>query len=430
MSAATLVMVISALVISAIELLVGFTAGWMVRGEKKEPEATSEPTQPNEQELRRVQSALLDMQGVAAGVAADVGEHSARVERISQDLNESADGASVAKAVRDIVTANEALQNRLEEAEKRLAEQAEQLKTQETAALTDPLTGIRNRRAFDADLERRFAEWFRLGTPVSLMMIDVDFFKKFNDQYGHQAGDEVLKGMARTFQNTVREIDVAARYGGEEFAVIMPGTQLEQAKIACERVRQAAEAARFTSENKELKATISIGLSEVNNTDTLESLIKRADDALYAAKKGGRNRAYLHDGQETRPVLAAATKAPTAEELEAERRKFCRKQRVAAYDGGVLPAIESFREVQCQDISVEGFSFLAREGLNLDNLVVALGTAPHYTFMAAAVVRTVPVAVEYGGGFKVECRFTHRFALDENGQRVAVPLGSGELVNV
>lgn len=418
MSGSIILIIVTALVISAVQVAVGFGVGWWMRNQQggDSPVDTAE--------MERARQILAGMQNLAADVAADVGQHSARMEKISQDLAVSTDGPvgaaqqeAVNKAVNDIVAANGELKRKLREAEQRLAQQSEMLKTQEIAARTDALTGINNRRAFDTELERRFGEWFRLGIPLSLIMVDVDFFKKFNDKYGHQAGDEVLKTVARTLARTMRDIDVVARFGGEEFAVILIGTRLAEAKFAAERLRQAIESAQVEFEGQNLQVTASLGLAEVDTEDSIESLVKRADEALYAAKKAGRNRGYLHRSGECLPLLEAPATvlegAPAAlapDDPDAEKRQFRRKQRIARYDGGPLPDPSEYREVLCQEISIEGFTFITREPIDFQSLVVALGAAPSYTFMGAELVKATPVAQEYGGGHKVECRFTERIA--------------------
>ena len=114
------------------------------------------------------------------------------------------------------------LQNRLAQAEKQIAAQAADLRSYETEARTDSLTGLANRRAFDDEMQRRFAEWQRRRTPFSLMILDIDHFKQFNDSHGHPAGDEVLRNVGKVLVKTARQMDLPCRYGGEEFAVILP----------------------------------------------------------------------------------------------------------------------------------------------------------------------------------------------------------------
>ena len=158
----------------------------------------------------------------------------------------------------------------------------------------DPLTGINNRRAFDESLLVHTAEQNRYPSPLSLAMIDVDGFKQVNDAHGHLQGDRTLQELARDLKASVRECDFLARYGGEEFAVLMPRTELHAACNLAERMR--------TSVAANMPLTISIGLAEWLPSDTPSTFISRADTALYAAKDGGRNCVYLHEGPTGRIV--------------------------------------------------------------------------------------------------------------------------------
>lgn len=173
-------------------------------------------------------------------------------------------------------------------------------------ARTDPLTGLANRRALNQELDRRLAQLQRQETPLSLLLIDVDHFKQFNDNHGHQAGDEMLCLMARALRDTVRDMDLATRYGGEEFAIVLPGTDLGNGKRAAERIRRAVSEIEFTFRGAVLRDTVSVGLAQATEQDDAQSLIHRADDALYAAKEGGRNRSYFHDGQSCLPIPSTA----------------------------------------------------------------------------------------------------------------------------
>ena len=121
------------------------------------------------------------------------------------------------------------------------------------------------------------------------MMIDIDFFKKVNDTYGHASGDAVLRTVAMTIKETLRESDIPSRYGGEEFAVLLPYTHLEEAVIVGERLRKAVEEKEILLENQTIKVTISMGLAEFDKTESGEKLFERADKALYKAKTEGRN---------------------------------------------------------------------------------------------------------------------------------------------
>lgn len=157
-------------------------------------------------------------------------------------------------------------------------------------ATLDALTNLNNRRQFETRLGQEISITKRQNNPLCAMMIDIDFFKKVNDTYGHAAGDEVLRSVAAIIKEQLRESDIPARYGGEEFAVLLPFTHIQDAEVVGERLRKAVEAALIHTEDKEIKVTISMGIAEYNGEESGEELFERADKALYEAKKGGRNR--------------------------------------------------------------------------------------------------------------------------------------------
>jgi diguanylate cyclase (GGDEF)-like protein len=167
----------------------------------------------------------------------------------------------------------------------RLYEQAERLAT------TDGLTGLLNRRTFNAQLHGRLREAQRYNRPLSLLLLDVDHFKKVNDTYGHPTGDAVLKGIARIAQKQARETDMVARYGGEEIALVLPETDARGAQAIAERIRKVVGATTHPSDHGSVQVTVSIGLATWPGPgESAEAVLEAADRALYRAKQDGRNR--------------------------------------------------------------------------------------------------------------------------------------------
>jgi len=162
-------------------------------------------------------------------------------------------------------------------------------------ATLDALTNLNNRRQFEIRLGQEISITKRQENPLCAMMIDIDFFKKVNDTYGHAAGDEVLRTVAQVIKQSLRESDIPARYGGEEFAILLPFTHLDEAILVGERLREAVEKTKITinqdsNNEKEINVTVSIGIAEFNQIESGENLFERADKALYDAKTNGRNR--------------------------------------------------------------------------------------------------------------------------------------------
>jgi diguanylate cyclase (GGDEF)-like protein len=163
----------------------------------------------------------------------------------------------------------------------------------ERIAITDSLTDVHTRRYI---MERFQEEILRSATrksSLSFLMVDVDFFKSFNDQHGHLTGDMILREIGILIKENIREIDVAGRYGGEEFCVVLPDTDQQGAEYAAERIRQAVENALIKAYDTQVRATVSIGLSTYPpDGEKIEELVDKADGALYKAKKEGRNKVY------------------------------------------------------------------------------------------------------------------------------------------
>jgi diguanylate cyclase (GGDEF)-like protein len=171
----------------------------------------------------------------------------------------------------------------------------------ERQALVDGLTGLANRRQADEALASELARTERLGGPIGLILADVDDFKAVNDRFGHPTGDLVLRDLAETLRENVREIDTAARWGGEEFAVILPGTDLEGAAQVAERIRVALAEKEITSvDGAPLHVTASFGVATSGPTTTVQQLVEAADEALYRAKRAGKDRVYAGTDPVTR----------------------------------------------------------------------------------------------------------------------------------
>jgi two-component system cell cycle response regulator len=164
-----------------------------------------------------------------------------------------------------------------------------------TLSITDPLTGLYNRRYFDTHIINLVNQSKISARTLSVLMIDIDNFKDCNDTYGHQAGDLILKEIAKYLTDNLRAMDLCARYGGEEFVVILTDANLEEAAAIGERIRKAIESKDITlKDNQKLKITISVGAAELTSIDSPEDLIKRADSHLYKAKNSGKNNVVAH----------------------------------------------------------------------------------------------------------------------------------------
>lgn len=199
----------------------------------------------------------------------------------------------IQKIVRDI-TERKKNEMALKVANTKLRSQLERIKTLQAQlreqAIRDPLTGLYNRRFMEESLQREFALARRQGTPISLLMLDIDNFKQFNDTYGHEAGDFLLKELALLLKQEVRSSDISCRYGGEEFVVIMPGAALKQGLQRAERLCDLFARKHFNFQGQRLQSTVSIGVAcYPHHGKTWQDLIKAADQAMYAAKAAGKN---------------------------------------------------------------------------------------------------------------------------------------------
>ena len=165
-------------------------------------------------------------------------------------------------------------------------------------SITDELTGLSNRRYFDSNFEKEFLRAQRYSNKLTLVMFDIDHFKKVNDTYGHQCGDFILKQVSNAALQTFRKTDTVFRFGGEEFVVILTETDIEQSKIPLERFRKTIETLDLNYQNQQVNITVSIGACQLNpEIKTKEELLEMTDKALYKAKNSGRNQVVFSNLQ-------------------------------------------------------------------------------------------------------------------------------------
>jgi diguanylate cyclase len=185
------------------------------------------------------------------------------------------------------------LQKNFHEMQKEVGRIQKKAKILEQEVLLDSLTGIHNRRAYELRIKEEMHRYQRYGQSFSLVVFDIDHFKKVNDEYGHQAGDKCLREIARRIKPFLRECDFLARYGGEEFIIILTGTSEDDAHRVAEKIRRLIENTRFLYRGQQVPMTISLGTTEVKPTDQDTTVVfRRADEAMYQAKKAGRNQTH------------------------------------------------------------------------------------------------------------------------------------------
>jgi two-component system cell cycle response regulator len=171
--------------------------------------------------------------------------------------------------------------------------QQDETKKWKTQALVDPLTHVLNRNSYKLTLEQTMRDFSRYKDPTILMVADIDHFKRVNDTYGHKAGDGVLRSVATALNQSIRASDLIFRYGGDEFVILLKKCSLEQGKSVAEKARLNVEESFSLDKGHELSVTVSLGLTQLKEKDTEDSLFQRADQALYKAKSNGRNRVEI-----------------------------------------------------------------------------------------------------------------------------------------
>src|SRR4029077_10260968 len=195
---------------------------------------------------------------------------------------------TVARSTRQMRDTNKVLEDRLASSKSEISNLQHSLEAIRAESLTDPLTGLGNRKYFDRSIEMAVQTALASGEPLSLLMFDIDHFKSFNDSYGHLTGDQVLRLVSMSLKQTIKGQDITARYGGEEFAVVLPNTALRQALTVADHIRRAVMAKELKKKSTgEIlgRVTISVGVSMLKQGDDTDTLIDRADSCLYAAKR-------------------------------------------------------------------------------------------------------------------------------------------------
>ncbi len=285
---------------SPVALAVVAVIGYLVGRRRKQNVVDAEAA--SRREMKRAQAVAKDLEQIAREVRKSLARHHASVARFKGRVSELGDDHSEAawqelcREAEEILGPTIQLATQLAQAYDKIRQQSNQLMTF-TEVRTDQLTGVSNRRAMDDTLKAWVAMKNRYELVFSIVIFDIDHFKKINDERGHLAGDQVLQSVARLMDDAARETDVVTRYGGEEFVILMPQTGPDGACIFSERMRKMIE--------MKLQVTVSGGIATAEPNETPERLLERADAALYHAKSAGRNRISFHNGVEVEAIASA-----------------------------------------------------------------------------------------------------------------------------
>lgn len=257
------------------------------QGERQKFAASANPSDSD-----RIFGIADQLQVISHRVAADVSAHSEKVVHISDRLAApSSEPDQVMSTINEIISANQAMQGQLADAQKRIAQQSRMIEQASMQARTDALTGLANRRALNEFLTNSI-ELVGNSTVTGLLLMDIDHFKSFNDNFGHVTGDAVLASFARSIAACCGESSYAARYGGEEFAVVLSAENVDQLVRSASTVRYYVSEQVISYEDLQLKITASGGLCLLLPGDSCSAVYERADEGLYQSKKAGRNRGF------------------------------------------------------------------------------------------------------------------------------------------
>jgi diguanylate cyclase len=262
-------------------------------------------------EIDDVMNLLTDALGMSANYDASLTGASEKLTSAKNREQIKAVVETLVQSTREMRDTNKALEERLTLSKNEISNLQQSLEAIRAESLTDPLTGLGNRKYFDRMIDMAVQNALANNEPLSLLMFDIDHFKSFNDSYGHLTGDQVLRLVGMSLKQTIKGQDITARYGGEEFAVVLPNTALRQALTVADHIRRAVMAKELKKKSTgEIlgRVTISVGVSMLKAGDDTDALIERADGCLYAAKRNGRNRVIC----EVDPEYAAETQSQVA----------------------------------------------------------------------------------------------------------------------
>lgn len=260
----------------------------------------------NAQTLRMVRALLQFMTSTNAGLHADLARFSDESSSLLAQIEQSRDPQAMDELFQAMTASSSWLLGQVDNTRQELEHTREQLdrvhrelEEAQNMAVCDPLTGLANRRALDAGLSREIARARRNKTSLCLAVLDLDHFKRINDQYGHAVGDAALVHLARVLQPAVRETDLLARFGGEEFVLLLPDTAMVGAEFMLNRLLRAIERAPLPLNSGQVAIRFSAGLAEWEGNEDPQQIMRRADDAMYRAKAAGRGCVVVAETQAT-----------------------------------------------------------------------------------------------------------------------------------
>lgn len=247
-----------------------------------------------------VKQIVLDLGDTLQQFASTTGDFDLKMETTMEEIQAAASVEEIFSLKNGIIkefgemrVSSQSMKSELNAYKKHTQSLSSKMEHSQAKALVDSLTNVLNRNAYDMKINQVIRDYFKTGKIFCLLVIDIDHFKKFNDTYGHKAGDRVLKSVAASVQGSLRASDLFFRYGGEEFVVILGETQLDEAAKLAERICKEVEKDYYVDKGKKMILTVSLGIACVKKEDTELSLFERADKALFVAKRQGRNRVVI-----------------------------------------------------------------------------------------------------------------------------------------